>query len=199
MQEDGGWRRMQERGAAREEEEESGPRGAAQPGPCEASPGDGEESLGGSRATGGRSPGGARERRLPGGRCREEEMGGDPKMGLEGGVSFGRPRKPQRIQEEAKEHQCPECGKSFRTNGRFENHLKNHSVGNPYQCLECGKSFSHRSNLYRHQRIHTGEKPHKCLECGKSFSQRGHLYKHQRSHSGEKPHKCLARKVITSN
>ncbi|XP_070811625.1 uncharacterized protein [Pituophis catenifer annectens] len=79
--EDGGWRRMQERDAGQEEEEESGPRGAALPIPGAASPGDSGERPGGSGTAGGMSPEVAQERRLPGERCGEEVTGRDHRDG----------------------------------------------------------------------------------------------------------------------
>ncbi|XP_026550489.1 gastrula zinc finger protein XlCGF49.1-like, partial [Notechis scutatus] len=183
MQEDGG--------AAQEEEKESGSRGAALPGPVAGSPGDGGERPRGPWAAGRMSPGRPRQRRLPGGRCKEKDTSEDPETGLEGGGSVRRPGRPRRTQEEGKRFQCPECEKSFTTNGNLKVHLNIHSRDQSFKCLECGKSFNYRSNLSTHQIIHTGEKPHKCLECGKSFSLKHHLYKHQKTHSGEKPYKCL--------
>ncbi|XP_060541573.1 zinc finger protein 92 homolog isoform X3 [Pantherophis guttatus] len=124
-EEDGGARRRKEGSVAREEEE-SGPRRAALPG-------DGGERPGGSGAAGGMSPGGAWERRLPGGRCGKEEMGGDPETGLEGGGFFGSPRKLRRIQEEAKEYQCPECETFFTRNGHLQRHISIHTGEKKYE------------------------------------------------------------------
>uniref|UniRef100_A0A8C6X8W5 C2H2-type domain-containing protein n=1 Tax=Naja naja TaxID=35670 RepID=A0A8C6X8W5_NAJNA len=157
--------------------------------------GDGGERAGGHGAAGGMSPMEPRERALPGGRNGERDTGGDPETGLEDGGSFGRPGTPQRIQEGGKKYQCPECEKSFKTNGyfqrHFENHLKIHSFGNPHKCFECGKNFSNRADLNQHERIHTGEKPYKCFECGRSFRHRSSHERHQRIHTGEKPFKCF--------
>ncbi|ETE66259.1 hypothetical protein L345_07969, partial [Ophiophagus hannah] len=54
------------------------------------------------------SPGGPRERWLAGGRCGEEDTGGDSETGQEGGESFKRPGNPRMIQEGGKRYQCPE-------------------------------------------------------------------------------------------
>ncbi|XP_026550479.1 zinc finger protein 501-like, partial [Notechis scutatus] len=133
------------------------------------------------------SPGGPRQRRLPGGRCGEKDTSEDPETGLEGGGSLRRPGRPRRIQEGGKKFQCPECKKSFTTNGHLKSHLSIHTAEKKYECPECEKSFKTSSLLQRHLKIHSGQKPHKCLECGKRFN----LQRHLRIRSGQKPNKCL--------
>ncbi|XP_062912793.1 histone-lysine N-methyltransferase PRDM9-like [Mobula hypostoma] len=103
--------------------------------------------------------------------------------------TFAKSDYPQ-VGKKERQHECPDCGKSFTQAGSLHQHQRTHTGERPYKCSECGKSFTVSGHLHQHQRTHTGERPYKCSECGKSFTQAGHLHQHQRTHTGERPYKC---------
>lgn len=94
-------------------------------------------------------------------------------------------------------HKCPECPRTFKTQGTLAMHRKIHSgeadytpKERPYSCSYCGKCFTQSNTLKQHTRIHTGEKPFRCVYCNKAFSVKDYLTKHIRTHTGEKPYAC---------
>lgn len=88
---------------------------------------------------------------------------------------------------------CPECNKSFSTNGNMKNHILTiHKNIRPFKCPfeDCKKEYSNQSRLDVHIRTHTGAKPFICPVCSKSFNEKGNLKTHIGFHTDIRPFKC---------
>lgn len=88
---------------------------------------------------------------------------------------------------------CVMCHISPSSLSALENHLRLHTLENPYVCKvkDCGKSFSDSKNFRKHQMIHSGEKRYQCHICPKGFIKRSTLTDHIRArHTNEKPFQC---------
>ncbi|XP_030041999.1 zinc finger protein 510 [Microcaecilia unicolor] len=96
----------------------------------------------------------------------------------------------ERLTEEEKSFQCPECEKRFTRKAGLREHKKLHRQNKPFKCADCEKCFTYRSQLTIHQKFHEGQKPFKCSECEKCFWRKGHLQQHEIIHTREKPFKC---------
>ncbi|XP_067243532.1 zinc finger protein with KRAB and SCAN domains 8-like isoform X1 [Chanodichthys erythropterus] len=62
------------------------------------------------------------------------------------------------LQKARRKHQnalCRICGKSFRNNGRLQNHMVVHQNERPFCCGSCGSRFKTKSSLKEHERLHT--------------------------------------------
>ncbi|GJJ70737.1 hypothetical protein EMPS_03087 [Entomortierella parvispora] len=75
----------------------------------------------------------------------------------EGGSSSTRASRRVRVQE-AKNHQCEECGKKFSRPSQLQTHSFTHNGLKPHQCKTCKKFFNVASNLKRHIRTHATTK-----------------------------------------
>ena len=94
---------------------------------------------------------------------------------------------------------CNQCGKSFPTSGRLENHKYEHEDGQltgwlnesgKYACEECGKEYASLPGLRVHiDVVHRGLKNHICHLCGQSFGRRSCLAAHKQTHHGLGPTK----------
>ena len=94
---------------------------------------------------------------------------------------------------------CNQCGKSFPTSGRLENHKYEHEngqlTGSPnesgkFSCDECGKEYASLPGLRVHiDVVHKGLKNHICHLCGQSFGRRSCLAAHKQTHHGLGPTK----------
>ncbi|XP_067635471.1 zinc finger protein 91-like [Eurosta solidaginis] len=84
---------------------------------------------------------------------------------------------------------CPECGKSFSTEGNLKQHRLRHRDDKPYECPYCPLRFTCVSSVYNHKKIHEA-KTNICDICGAAFSQPYELKKHKRYHLGERKYKC---------
>ena len=94
-------------------------------------------------------------------------------------------------------HICNQCGKSFSTEGRLENHKYEHETGYTPQlpngngrisCDECGKEYASLPGLRVHiDVVHKGLKNHTCQICGQSFGRRSCLAAHKQTHHGLGP------------
>ncbi|XP_053608831.1 zinc finger protein 431-like isoform X2 [Plodia interpunctella] len=70
---------------------------------------------------------------------------------------------------------CTECGKSLKTQEKFEIHCMGH--GDPeLECNKCHKVFASKFTLRTHRKIHTRKYP--CSYCSKTFSDADDLRSH---------------------
>jgi len=81
-------------------------------------------------------------------------------------------------------HNCPYCGKVFKTKYTFEKHMRmpEHTSDRPFACPTCGKGFRLSSTLCRHKIIHTNQRPFKCQICEKAFNRHSTLTTHYKTH-----------------
>ena len=99
---------------------------------------------------------------------------------------------------------CNQCGKSFPTSGRLENHKYVHEDGQltgwpnengKFPCQDCGKEYANLPGLRVHiDVVHKGLKNHICHLCGQSFGRRSCLAAHKQTHHGLGPIKNSPRK-----
>lgn len=82
---------------------------------------------------------------------------------------------------------CKICGKSFRNNGRLQNHMVVHQNERPFCCGSCGSRFKTKSSLKEHERLHSGDYRYSCPRCGRAFSRSNHVRKHLKAAYCHKP------------
>ncbi|GLV45931.1 Meiotic central spindle [Carabus blaptoides fortunei] len=85
---------------------------------------------------------------------------------------------------------CQECGKSYKTNYKLQEHMRKHTGEQPYKCSMCDKAFRSKIGLAQHEAKHTGQFDYACPTCGKGFQCKSYLIVHQRVHSDLKPYPC---------
>ncbi|XP_033483956.2 uncharacterized protein LOC117257763 isoform X3 [Epinephelus lanceolatus] len=86
---------------------------------------------------------------------------------------------------------CEECDHRATTRGGLQMHIKAiHRNERPFVCHICGYASSLKNNLKLHMRIHTDDRPYQCHLCGKTFRTQGVLDSHHRTHTGERPFSC---------
>ena len=90
------------------------------------------------------------------------------------------------------------CQRSFKTEGKMEEHVANHSNGTKlHQCSECGHCFEGSGDLNIHKRNKHKQKfgPRHynipCNDCGRMFKNNAEMEKHQENHyNGTKLYLC---------
>lgn len=86
---------------------------------------------------------------------------------------------------------CYFCSKMIGSYSAFGNHLRLHTLEEPFICGLCRRGFKTEGILKRHISSHTMEKPFKCEECLKAFAYRGDLKTHTEAiHKRVKRHFC---------
>ena len=103
-----------------------------------------------------------------------------------------------RIQDPYLSYMCKFCQRSFKTEGKLEEHTANHSNGTTLQqCGECGFCFETRKDLKVHMNNKHKEKygpklfSVPCIECGRMFKNDADMEKHLENHyNGTKLHVC---------
>lgn len=100
-----------------------------------------------------------------------------------------------------KPNSCLTCGKIFGSKHDLKAHEKTHNVrSRSHSCINCGKSFFTMRNLILHEKIHSKIKNYVCEECGESFRTANHLETHFEKHIGFKPHICrMCGKTFSTN
>ena len=98
-----------------------------------------------------------------------------------------------------KEHACHLCTKTFPENFRLQQHLKTHEAAEEktFKCPYegCDHGYHVKHRLDVHiQSKHIKEKTHHC-ECGKSFFEKGSLKTHRLNCKGPKPTKAHPTKL----
>ncbi|KAI5693783.1 hypothetical protein M8J75_005632 [Diaphorina citri] len=79
-------------------------------------------------------------------------------------------------------HECPTCGKKWRTVSELNAHIQTHSDLRPFVCEICGQGYKMRKALLVHVGMHNGIHPFICHFCNKSFTQKVGLEKHINRH-----------------
>lgn len=82
---------------------------------------------------------------------------------------------------------CPDCDKSFYTNGMLQNHLVIHSGVREFKCELCGRDFARKKTLQTHMRTHRDDAKFVCQVCQKVFYSRGNLETHVATHEQTPP------------
>ena len=99
------------------------------------------------------------------------------------------------------DYPCDTCEEKFVSKGTLKQHTKVvHIKIEPVVCAECGRGFKFNQNYKEHIKLHTGEKDIKCRFCDKVFRLQGTRFKHERVHKGVKHHACkiCAKKVYAT-
>ena len=109
---------------------------------------------------------------------------------------------PGRPQDAYISYACKICQRSFKTEGKMEEHVANHSKPGIklHQCGECGQCFETSKDLTIHRRNKHKEKfleavPRNysipCIECGRMFKNNEDMEKHLENHyNGTKLYTC---------
>ncbi|XP_026688101.1 zinc finger protein 154-like, partial [Diaphorina citri] len=87
-------------------------------------------------------------------------------------------------------HECPTCGKKWRTVSELNAHIQTHSDLRPFVCEICGQGYKMKKALLVHVGMHSGIHPFTCHFCNKSFTQKIGLVKHLNIHNGTKKYQC---------
>ena len=79
------------------------------------------------------------------------------------------------------EYKCLDCGRSFTSEGRLNQHIKVHqNIKGLFVCDVCGKHLSSPKSLKRHKESHTRVQPYSCNVCGVKFTLIYNLIRHQK-------------------
>ncbi|XP_067014083.2 uncharacterized protein [Anabrus simplex] len=121
--------------------------------------------------------------------------GGAAGSGTSGSESTAAKEKPKRKKKKdplpkPPKHECPLCGKMWRTMSEFKSHVNTHSDERPFICEICGQAYKHKAALDIHVGMHNGINPFCCPYCNKAFTQKGALQRHLPIHTGEAPFQC---------
>uniref|UniRef100_A0A8D8PYL6 Zinc finger protein with KRAB and SCAN domains 8 n=1 Tax=Cacopsylla melanoneura TaxID=428564 RepID=A0A8D8PYL6_9HEMI len=87
-------------------------------------------------------------------------------------------------------HECPTCGKKWRTVSELNAHKQTHSDLRPFVCEICGQGYKMRKALLVHVGMHNGIHPFTCSYCNKSFTQKVGLEKHMYIHTQTRRFQC---------
>jgi len=86
---------------------------------------------------------------------------------------------------------CAVCSKKFELKCALEVHMASHDKAHAkFACSTCGKRFKTKQMLSFHEHIHSGTKPYVCSLCTRAFRQPQHLTQHFRTHTNTKPYRC---------
>ncbi|KAL4221979.1 hypothetical protein ACF0H5_018026 [Mactra antiquata] len=99
------------------------------------------------------------------------------------------------VHSEALPHECPHCGKRYRSNVEFSRHMSSHNDMNIYcyQCPRCERRFKSQKAMNYHDRsVHKrmGRLQCKWPGCGRILNDRASFKKHYLIHTGDRPNKC---------
>ena len=88
------------------------------------------------------------------------------------------------IHNNAQAFLCNDCGKSFVTKQKMQNHVRaKHTMERPYVCDTCGIGFVRSDKLLIHKRrVHTGERPYSCQHCDWRGVDSSDLIHHRKKH-----------------
>ena len=95
-------------------------------------------------------------------------------------------------------HKCDECGQTFKREGMFKRHKKNHK--SLYRCTDCNVTYKYKSHFVRHKETHSDERPFICDLCSRSFKSPSQLKYHKQSHRNDRPFVCgICNKAFKKN
>lgn len=71
-----------------------------------------------------------------------------------------------RLKNQARNHTCDTCGRSFAFNCLLQDHINLHTGAKPYLCQDCGRAFSQKATLKQHEKTHSEvRKPCSSFSC----------------------------------
>lgn len=105
---------------------------------------------------------------------------------------------PKPKTQDAKDHECEVCGRSFGWQHDLKRHMDaTHFKLRPHQCSQCGKRFGLKHILKMHfDECHLKLRPFQCELCQNRFSRKSHLRVHiDVTHMKLKPFQCVICKM----
>uniref|UniRef100_A0A182Y139 C2H2-type domain-containing protein n=1 Tax=Anopheles stephensi TaxID=30069 RepID=A0A182Y139_ANOST len=73
--------------------------------------------------------------------------------------------------------ECEQCGAVFTSNKLLKQHIESHNTARNYQCVECKRSFKTQHQLNRHFKVHSDVR-YQCEHCEVSYTRRDKLRMH---------------------
>ncbi|XP_036433313.1 zinc finger and BTB domain-containing protein 17-like [Colossoma macropomum] len=89
-----------------------------------------------------------------------------------------------------RQHQCSECGLSFRCQVELRAHMRRHTEKGPYKCQPCKLNFKTYFQASVHQRKWHSKITYSCAHCDQTFKSMKAWLMHRREHKDQTVHRC---------
>ncbi|XP_035711252.1 zinc finger protein 184-like [Folsomia candida] len=89
-------------------------------------------------------------------------------------------------------HECPQCGKIFKTGFELRKHVITHDPDAKVKCQICRKTYKNPVSLKHHvSLIHTNRVRFPCPTCRQTFAELSYLQRHEATVHAAEPRPCL--------